>query len=285
MARILIAGCGYVGTRLAQLAAEAGHSVLALRRKVERLPDGLPAVRADLRRPADLRDLGGPFDFVFFTAAADGPSPEEYRAVYLRGLANLLDALGKQRPKPQRLFYTSSTAVYGQTTGEWVNESSPTEPRSAQGQILVESERLVAAAPCPATVVRLSGIYGTERRSLLERVQRGAARVHPAPCYSNRIHREDAARLLLHLMDHPDPEPCYIGSDDRPATWREVIEWLAQRLGSAPPAEDPTIPLPPTNKRCSNERLRATGYRLLYPSYREGYEAILRELSGQNATA
>ncbi len=133
-------------------------------------------------------------------------------------------------------------------------------------------------APFPGTVLRLGGIYGPGRTSLLERARSG---VPGGPAFTNRIHRDDAAAALLHLALLPTAEPCYVGVDCEPATEAEVLAWLARRLGVTP-AEAPGVAPSSSrrargSKRCRNARLLASGFRFRYPTWREGYEALLDE--------
>jgi nucleoside-diphosphate-sugar epimerase len=127
-------------------------------------------------------------------------------------------------------------------------------------------------------VVRFGGIYGPGRTRLIDSVRSGQARCEPG-LYTNRIHRDDCAGVLEHLLALAAPAPLYIGVDDEPALQCEVLRWLAQQLGVPPPvpsgAPDDSRRRG-GNKRCCNARLRASGYRLLYPSYCEGYTALLR---------
>ena len=168
MARVLIAGCGYVGTELACRLTIQGHDVWALRRSSGALPDGVSGIRADLTEPASLVALPAPLDVVFYTAAPAGHDEAAYRAVYLQGLGNLVRALERQ-PTPPRLIVTSSTAVYAQHSGEWVDEDSPTEPLRSGGRIVLEGERRAFASRLEVIVARLGGIYGPGRTQLIER--------------------------------------------------------------------------------------------------------------------
>jgi nucleoside-diphosphate-sugar epimerase len=275
--KALIAGAGYVGTALAQRLVAQGHEVVVLRRSERPPPAGAHAFRADLTVPAALEALP-PAELVFYTAAADERSDAAYRLAYALGLARLVERLARMRPLPQRLLFTSSTAVYGQQDGEWVDESSPTEPADFAGRRLLEGEAIVRGAPFPGTVLRLGGIYGPGRSSLVERVRAGAS---AAPGYTNRIHRDDAAAALAHLAALPQVEGTLIGVDSEPALACEVLAWLARRLELPvpPPAQGatPAARAARGSKRCRNARLLATGFRFRYPTYREGYEALLAE--------
>ncbi len=292
MARILVAGCGYVGSELARVLVAEGHQVWGLRRRPQALPQGVRAAGADLTQPARLAELfarsDGPrgLDVVVYAAAADGGDEAAYRRAYVDGPRNLLEALRRAGERPRRSFFTSSTGVYAQDDGSWVDEDSPTEPTSFRGARVLEGERLLLASEIPATVVRLGGIYGPGRTRLAERVRRGEAELPTGPTrWTNRIHRDDAAGILRHLialeLAGRSPGAVYVGVDDEPASQADVLRWLARRLGVELPdrAESPAAPTsaraPGRNKRCRNARIRALGYRFRYPTFREGYEALL----------
>ena len=136
-------------------------------------------------------------------------------------------------------------------------------------------------SPIPATVVRFAGIYGPGRGWLIERARSGASCSDDPPKYTNRIHRDDCAGVLAHLVglavDREWLDDRYIGVDDEPAAECEVLDWLAARLGAPPPRRTPAgAPAARgSGKRCSNARLRGTGYRFRYPSFRDGYAAVL----------
>jgi nucleoside-diphosphate-sugar epimerase len=217
-------------------------------------------------------------DYVYYTAAAGDYRESAYRAAYVEGVGNLLAALSHKRQKVARIFFTSSTGVYAQTNGEWVDEDSPAKPDGFSGKLLLEGERLVLAGPYPGVVIRFAGIYGPGRQRLLDRVRRQAPCQAVPPLYTNRIHRDDCARVLRHLLSLSSPAALYLGVDDEPAEECVVMDWLAGRLGLPPPprvSQTTKDPARRANKRCCNRRLRASGYRFHYPSYREGYAAVL----------
>jgi nucleoside-diphosphate-sugar epimerase len=280
MTRVLIAGYGYVGTALGGRLAAAGHEVWGLRRSAAGFPPGVHSVAADLTKPQTLRHLPRDLEVVFYTAAADGADEAAYRAIYVDGLRHLLEALVEQRQAPRRVVFTSSTAVYAQSHGEWVDETSPTEPQHFTGRRVLEGERLLLTSPFSATVLRLGGIYGPERVSLIERLRQGLAVCRDGPpVYTNRIHRDDCAGALHHLMTLPQPEALYLGVDHEPADQCDVLRWLAAQLGVAPPKLDAIVEdetrRPRTNKRCRNTKLVASGYTFRYPTFRDGYAALL----------
>jgi nucleoside-diphosphate-sugar epimerase len=276
--RVLIAGCGDVGAALGLELTAAGHDVWGLRREPAGLPATIHPLRADLTRPATLAGLPRGIDLVVYTAAPAESTDPAYQAVYVEGLRGLLEALAADHETPpRRVVFTSSTAVYGQTDGSWVDETSATDPRDFRGRRLLEAERTLLAGPIPATVVRLGGIYGAGRTRLVDRLRRGeAACAAGPPRYGNRIHRDDCVGALRHVIALPRPDPLYLAVDHEPADECEVLRWLARELGLPPPkivAADGAGPR--SNKRARNDRLVASGYRFRYPTFREGYAAEL----------
>ena len=273
---VLIAGCGYVGSQLGLLLQRDGHRVWGLRRDPSVLPDEIELVAADLLAE-DLASRLPPAHRIVYAASADGRDPDAYRRVYVDGVANLLKALqAPGRPAVERFIFVSSTAVYADTGGDWVDEESLTEPENFRGSTVLEGERLALEARFSATVLRLGGIYGPGRTRLLEMVREGRARC-PAngPIWSNRIHRDDAARALYHLLEMPDPAPVYLGVDEEPTPICQVYRELARMLGAPEPEVDPELTRRRSNKRCSSRLLRASGFTFRYPTFRDGYQAMI----------
>lgn len=275
--RVLVAGAGYVGAELARRLAAAGHEVLALRRTP---PPGAaaPGVRwiaADLARPETLRaaPLAG-VEALAYLVAADARDDASYRAAYVEGLAALLARL-RGDGALRRVVYASSTSVYAQDDGSDVDERSPAEPREFAGRRVLEGERVAQAAGCEAVALRLGGIYGPGRGVLLARVREGRAELPLAPHFTNRIHRDDAAAAFAHLLALDRPESCYVGVDAEPAEQAELLRWLAARVGAPAPRGAHDAAAAPTGKRCRSQRLRASGFAFAYPSYREGYAALI----------
>lgn len=272
--RILIAGCGYVGRALGARLAAAGAEVWGLRRSaVADAQGGIRPIAADLTDPSALFDLPGDLDAVVYAASAGGSTPEAYEAAYLRGLDNLLGVV-----TPRRLIFVSSTAVYGDRQGAWTDEESPTAPDHFSGRILLEAERIALCGPWPAVVLRLGGIYGPGRERLIREVAEGRATRPAEPLFTNRIHRDDAAGAIAHLLALDRPEAVYLGVDSEPVDLGAIYAWIAARLGR--PEPEPASAHGegrPTrgSKRCSNARLLASGYRFAFPTFREGYGELV----------
>lgn len=271
-------GCA-LGLRL----IEQGHQVWGLRRNTVEIPHPIVPLAADLTRPNELARVPKQLTHVVYAAAADGSSDDQYRAAYVAGLANLLALPQLRREIFQQFLLVSSTAVYGQSDGSWVNESSPTKPSGFSGKRLLESEHLVSQSRLPYAILRCAGIYGPGRNRLINMVRTGRARFNPDnPRYTNRIHRDDVAGSVHHLLDSPALNRTLLGVDHEPAPMQSVACWLAEQLRVAPPQpQDSSTPgdssrRSVSNKRCSNSQLLATGYRFRYPSYRDGYAEMLR---------
>ncbi len=281
MANVLILGCGYVGATLGVALGENGHHVWGMRRTPGEVLPPIRPLATDVNDEKLAGLLPKNLDFVFYTISSGGGGEAGYRAAYAQGPANLLRALDATGEKPRRIFFTSSTAVYAQTDGGWVDEESPTQPTSYTGRILLEGERIFLNCEHPATIVRLGGIYGPGRTRLMDSVRKGRAEIQEGPPrFTNRIHRDDCAGVLAHLMRMDTPDSIYVGVDDEPADRRVVFHWLADRLGVARPREVGAARRASgraaTNKRCANARLKATGYRFRYPTFREGYAEMIQ---------
>jgi nucleoside-diphosphate-sugar epimerase len=278
MKRILIAGCGDVGSALGVALAAQGHQVYGLRRNVSALPNGIRPVTADLTDPDSMKQLPT-VDVVFYTAAASGGTEVAYRNAYVLGVQNVLAALKHAGQAIERVIMIGSTSVYGQNDGSWVDESSPTEPQSFRGEILLEGEQLIKNGPYPGIVARFSGIYGPGRYRMFRAVAGGAQADETGEIqYSNRIHTKDGVRALIHLMSLPNFEDTYLITDGESPPQAEVITFLRNLLvekGIEIAPDGTTLPRRGGNKRCSNKRLLDSGFVFQYPSHRDGYRQLI----------
>lgn len=277
---VVIAGCGDVGSRLASQLLAAGWEVHGLRRNVSRLPEGVIGIAGDLFKKdcPDTWPIGG-VDYLVYCAAATDHDEAGYRKAYVEGLQHVLEWLDDYGQQPKQLVFVSSSSVYGQQNGEWVDETSPTQALGYSGQVMLEAEQVAFDSGIPATSVRLTGIYGPGREWLLSQVRQGYRVAVEPPLYGNRIHVDDAAGLLAFLLQHVEQggslDKVYIGVDDAPAPLAEVVGWLREYLGVTEWAEDASVRRA-GSKQCSNARAKALGWTPTYPSYREGYAAILK---------
>lgn len=275
MAKVLIAGCGDVGSRLAVRLASAGHDVFGLRRSPFALP-GVKALQGDLTRPDSL-DLPSGLDIVVVLPSPDGHDADAYRRTYHDGTRHLLQALCGQ--SLSHVFWVSSTSVYGQEDGSLVDEHSPANPPGATARVLLESEALVSAAPWPSTIVRCSGLYGPGRLRLLRWVEEGRPVQAEPPAWTNRLHVDDAAGILAFLIVRSlagmTVQGLYIATDQAPAPQHEVLDWIADTMGVSRVSHE-TRQGSKCNKRLSSERLARLGYTWQYPDFRSGYRSVIQ---------
>jgi nucleoside-diphosphate-sugar epimerase len=276
---ILLAGCGDLGTEAGLRFAAAAHRVVGWRRSPEKLPAAIEGVAADLGS-ADLPPVPADTSAVVIAVAADSPTEADYRAAYVDGLAHVLDAVERDGVTPRRVLFVSSTAVYGDAAGGWVDESTTAVPGGFSGRVLREAEELLLSrlrgTGSEAVVLRLGGIYGPGRTRLIDQVRSGTAMIPDEPRFTNRIHRDDAAAAIVHLTSMAaHPAPVYVGVDNDPADLGDVLRFLAEEMGYPEPPAGPAGEARGGNKRCSNALLRASGFRLAYPTFREGYRAVL----------
>lgn len=270
MRHVLIVGAGDTGLRLASRLVARGDRVATLNRSGRSVP-GATVVRADLGEPETLRDLPHA-DIVVSTTAPPRRDDAGYRLAYVDGPAAVLAALPTP---PTRLVMTSTTGVYGVDDGSWVDATTPPVPARRTAEIVLDGETRTAAL-VPFTAVRAAGIYGPGRERLIESVRTGDAGVtaDTPPRWTNRIHVDDLAAALEAVVDAPAPPAAVIAVDDEPCPRAHVLRFLADRLGvGLGPDPDPTDR--PRGKRCRNDALRELGWAPAYPSYREGYAAIL----------
>jgi nucleoside-diphosphate-sugar epimerase len=274
---ILVAGCGYVGSRLARRLLASGARVHTLRRGGGGGVPGAASIRGDLEVPGSLRALPAELDGAVFAASPSELDERGYRRIFVDGLGNLIRALDGRMRSGARLVFTSSTAVYAQSEGEWVDETSPTEPTGFNGRVLLEAEGLLRDAPLAGCALRLGGIYGPGRTRRIDQVREGRARLAPGPPhFTNRIHRDDAAGAIAHLLAAEHTEETYVGVDGEPADDNDVLRFLAAELGiPEPPFAAAAPPRRGGSKRCRNRRLVNAGYRFEYPGFRAGYRALL----------
>jgi nucleoside-diphosphate-sugar epimerase len=278
--RILISGCGRIGGKLGTLLVERGHQVWGLRRHPELLPEQIFPTKGDLFSGEGLSNLPPALDFVFHFSSTKTQTTDAYRLAYEVGITNLIQALLSQKQNIQRIFFISSTGVYAQNSGEWVDEESETEPNHAAGEYLLQGEHRVIESPYPGTIVRFAGIYGPKRLRLLERVSDGKEFcAEDRTQYINLLHEADCAAILDHLMLVSRPRDLYLAVDCFPVDRCLLVTWLAGQLGAPQPRSVPADSLPPrvlrSNKRCSNRRLLESGYCFIYPTFQEGYAPLV----------
>ena len=270
----MIVGYGDLGQAVGERLLDTGLPVVGLSRS-GRSHNGAVVLTGDVTRPdslAGLRDCDP--EILLYCVAASEQSDDNYRTHYVEGLRNVLQALDHGRHL-RHVFFVSSTRVYGQKTEALLSETEPALPADFGGERLLEAEHLLKNLPCGHTVLRLSGIYGPGRLRMINLASQPER--WPANQWSNRIHRDDAARFIAWLVHRAlagqSVEDCYLVTDSCPVPQHEVLNWLADQM---------SVPVQPTQpvsggKRLSNARMLQTGFVLRYPDYRSGYAALLQE--------
>jgi nucleoside-diphosphate-sugar epimerase len=276
MPSVVIAGCGFVGLATARVFHAAGWDVLGLTHSAESAAalqgGGFPVAACDISKAdavsAIASGVPAKADVVIHCASSGRGGADAYRAVYLEGARNLLDAFNGAR-----LIFTSSTSVYAQTDGAVVDETAEANPPRETGRLLRETEELVLARG--GIVARLAGIYGPARSVLLRKFFSGEAVIEgDGGRIVNQVHRDDIASALL-VLAATDVTGIFNVSDSAPVPQREIYAWLAERFARPLP---PLGPIDPnrkrgwTSKRVSNAKLRALGWAPRFPSFFDAVE-------------
>jgi nucleoside-diphosphate-sugar epimerase len=291
--RAVVLGCGYVGLELGRQLTAAGHDVTGVRRSASGLraieAAGFDAVEADVTDAASLSAVPDA-DWVVFAASSGGRGVESARDVYVDGMRRALETFAAREDSPERFVYTSSTGVYGDHDGEWVDEATPLDPSTPRTEVLVEAERVArevaAEHGIDGTVARFAGLYGPNRYRL-DRYLEGPV----TEGYLNMIHRDDAAGAVRHLLGADVArDDVVLVVDDEPVSKWAFADWLADECGvDRPPKRTKAARLADADrsdsatqrvladKRCSNAYLHELGYDLTYPTFREGYRPAIED--------
>ena len=273
-------GLGYSALLLAARLGADGWDIAGTCRGPDQPADGIDAVRFERDRPL----AAGIKGFAGITHMLSSVPPDDDGDAVLDCHGDDISAA----PDLKWVGYLSTTAVYGDRGGGWVDEDTAVAPSGRRGQARVAAEEgwleLWRRAGVPVHIFRLAGIYGPGR-SALDQLRSGAARriIKPGHLFS-RIHVDDLATVLQASMARPDPGAVYNVCDDEPALSSAVMEFAADLLGMAPPPEVPfdQAALSPMaasfyadNKRVRNTRIKQElGVSLAYPDYRAGLRAI-----------
>jgi len=271
----LIIGCGYLGRRVGRRWLAQGDSVFALTRSTDRARDlgdsGFSPVIGDVTARSTLAELPE-VDTLLYAVGLDRSSGKSQRDVYVDGLDNVLNRVAG---KVRRFLYVSSTSVYGQTAGEWVDETSECRPASENGKVCLDAEMLLRGKIPDANILRLAGIYGPGRLvARIAELRAGLVLEGNPEAWLNLIHVDDAVASILACEERGKPGSTYLVCDDRPSRRMEYFSLLAALIGAPPPTLPPFTrggqgvsgelvnpapnaesPVANLNKRCCNRRL------------------------------
>lgn len=279
---LLVIGCGYLGRRVAQAWPGQVH---VLTRSTTRASEfaalGWQPVVGDVCEPATLEQLPA-VDAVLYAVGFDRSAGRPQIEVAVGGVTHVL---ARMVGKCQRFVYVSSTSVYGQSDGGWVDEASPCEPVQPGGQCCLAAEQLVRAACVPgqARILRLAGIYGPQRvLAKVETLRAGEPLTGRGDAWLNLIHVDDAAAIAAEALSRPDFDGTVLVCDDRPVTREEYYSRLAELVGAPKPRFDADAPVRRgsggLNKRCSNTRLKGLlGQPLQFPTGEQGLVQALED--------
>ena len=273
---MLIVGCGDLGIELAHQLQSQGLTPIGLRRSLHS-DSSFECIQADVTEPSSLLSLSRlEPDFLVYCVAASAQTDESYRQHYVEGLRNVLSAL-KDATNLKHVFFVSSTRMYGQTTDTLLDENTVPQEMDFGGQRLLEAENILkqAGKSWSHTALRLTGIYGPGRNRMIN-LAANPSHWPTQNTFSNRIHRDDAAAFIVHLIQmflNAQPiEHCYVVTDNSPVSQYEVLHWIAAQMGTELTGAEPEVV---GGKRMSNQRILSTGFLLKYPDYKVGYSAML----------
>ncbi len=282
----LIIGCGYLGQRVGALLRNKGERVFGTVRSQRRaaLIAGLDIepVIADVLAPNSLGRLPEA-QRILYCVGFDRAAGSSMRDVYVNGLQNVFDCLPRS---VTRFVYASSTGVYGQTDGEWVDETSPTCPQHESGRAcLAAEERVLNWAntndhSASAIILRFAGLYGPGRMVRRSNLESGEPIPGDPQKFLNLIHIDDAVQAASAALATEQAEPIYVVGDNRPVTRQEYYTRMATLLDAPAPRFEPPTPGSPeaardaTNKRIANHRIKSgLGVALVYPDITTGLRA------------
>jgi nucleoside-diphosphate-sugar epimerase len=270
--RVTIVGCGDIGSRLAEQLKSEDYQIIGLRRS-HQVSSLIDYRQVDCSSRSQLQQaLPEHSDIIIITMTPSQRTDAGYQQAYVQVVDNLLEAI--QRP-PRLIVLVSSTSVYAQSQGEWIDEDSTAEPSSFSGKRLLEAEQRLGNSPYRSCIVRFSGIYGPKRQRLIEQVLRGES---SPSLYSNRIHVDDCAAVLAHLIELDNPQALYLASDSSPTPLQEVKQWLAEQLGLPDnhwlKTGDSSLR---ASKRIRNQRLLDSGFTFSYPHFQQGYQTVIEQ--------
>ncbi|MFI8555198.1 SDR family oxidoreductase [Psychrobacter sp. NPDC077938] len=270
---LLIIGQGNIGLPVTNKLAQDDYCVTGLARSERHhydLVDSADFLQADALT-LTTEQLQA-FTHIAIIVTPDEYSTSGYHDSYL-AISQHLAALAPQLTKIERVVFISSTGVYGQDNGEWIDEHTvPVTPAREASKVILQAEQaLQQSLGDKAVVIRPSGIYGRERLMRLRKAREQNKEPVPAEHWSNRIMDRDLVNVITKVLTIKAPKPVYLATDYRPVTTFELGAWLSEQVGETPPTIDNTK-TSVTGKRLHSNIPLAW---LDYADWQTGYRDIL----------
>ena len=263
---ILFIGYGKTSWRVAKQLFEQGHQITTISQSAK-MDEYATHLVQDVHQ-LNLAHIS-PIDWVYVLLSPNESTPEAYQRVYVDSVQPISNAL-KQHPV-QKVVVVSSTRVYGENHGERIDDESEMKPNDEQGRLLLKMEQLWQQAyPSANIIIRPTGIYGTSVARMLKLAEK--TKTYPNRHWSNRIHIDDLANFLAHLLHVEHAEKSYIVSNNQPSLLHETIQWFQRQLNL------PELVL--QSDECSGKRIYATrmaemGFQLQHKDCFEDYLEML----------
>jgi nucleoside-diphosphate-sugar epimerase len=277
MYTILVVGAGYVGSEIATYFKDKKQKVYGLTRNIGSAisleKKGIQPIIADLSKAHALEAIPDAH-FVVLSVAPDESTEDDYRKTYLEGICNFLESR-RNKLRPNLIVYLSSTSVWKDRAGDWVEEATPPDADSEKAKILIAAEDQVLNSGFPSIVFRLGGIYGPHRNRI-KAIESGLwPKSGENEGYMNLIHRDDIVNAIPLLFKKAELGQVYSGVDNEPVLRSEFYRWICEQTEKEKTVDFNQEKI--TEKRCSNKKIKALGYDFLYPSFREGYASLFSE--------
>jgi nucleoside-diphosphate-sugar epimerase len=275
--KVLIVGCGQLGFSIVKNADSDVFKLYGFSRSLRKSPASIEMHQVDILKTEaiDVIKLINP-EIIIYAVSADTQSIESYQDHYVVGLKKTYEAI-LEIDHFKHLFFVSSTRVYGQKTTKILSELDIAEPSDYGGEALMEAETVARQLKDKATILRLSGIYGPNRKRMIQLAQSNPGNWPATNNWSNRIHEEDAARFIVFLMKrimmNESIEPLYLVTDGVPTKQYDVLTWIRNRLQLT--TDTIELPILESGKQLQSVLLNQTGFVLKYPDFTYGYEAII----------
>ena len=275
--KVLIIGCGQLGFSIVNNADSDVFKLYGFSRSLRKSPASIEMHQVDILKTEaiDAIKLVNP-EIIIYAVSADTQSIESYQDHYVLGLKKTYEAI-LELDHFKHLFFVSSTRVYGQKTTKILSELDIAEPSDYGGEALMEAETVARQLKDKATILRLSGIYGPNRKRMIQLAQSNPGNWPATNNWSNRIHEEDAARFIVFLMKrimmNESIEPLYLVTDGVPTKQYDVLTWIRNRLQLT--TDTIELPILESGKQLQSVLLNQTGFVLKYPDFTYGYEAII----------